>query len=144
MRTLGIDYGERRVGVAISDPFGMLATPLKVITVESVSHAVTEIADLSLQSEVEKIVVGLPLNMDGSRGAMVEAVEAFIKQLSKFTSCDIVTWDERLSTSQVERTLLDADMSRKRRKEVRDKLAAQVILQAYLDAQAEPLPEVDW
>jgi putative Holliday junction resolvase len=143
MRTLGIDYGERRVGVAVSDPLGMLATPLTVVTVDHVKQAVTAIRDLCAEHDAGCVVVGLPLNMDGTRGPMVEVVEAFVEKLQAVVSCNVVTWDERLSTSQVERTLLEADLSRQRRKDVRDKLAAQVILQAYLDAQAAPPPGME-
>jgi putative Holliday junction resolvase len=84
---------------------------------------------------VERIVVGMPRNMDGSYGPAAEGVRAFVAELKKFVSVEIVTWDERLSTAQAERAMLEADYSRKRRRAQRDALAAQLILQNYLDAQ---------
>jgi putative Holliday junction resolvase len=135
MRTLGIDFGERRVGVAISDPLGSIAFGVCTITVTGINNAVAQVSELCQEKEVSAIIVGLPLNMDGSRGEMVERVEIFVTKLAKATGLPIETYDERLSSAMVERTLLDADMSRNKRKRVIDKLAAQVILQGYLDRQ---------
>ena len=135
MRTLGIDFGERRVGVAISDPLGSIAFGVCTITVPGINNAVAQVAELCQEKEVSAIIVGLPLNMDGSRGEMVERVDIFVTKLAKATGLPIETYDERLSSAMVERTLLDADMSRNKRKRVIDKLAAQVILQGYLDRQ---------
>ncbi len=133
MRTLGIDYGEKRVGVAISDPFGTIALGVCTLTVTGMRDAIAKVHDVCLEKEVSTIVVGLPLNMNGSRGPMVEKVEKFIAGLAEVSGIEIVTSDERLSSAMVERTLLAADMSRQKRKGVIDKLAAQVILQGYLD-----------
>ena len=134
MRILGVDYGERRVGFAVSDPMGTIAFPLHVAEVKSDRDSVEAVRDAVAEFQIEQVVVGLPLNMDGTRGPMVEKVDAFITSLENALDCPVSTWDERLSTGLVERTLLEADISRRKRKQVRDKLAAQVILQGYLDA----------
>jgi putative Holliday junction resolvase len=93
---------------------------------------------------VSAVVVGLPLNMNGTRGPMVDRVERFVAELTEAVGLPVVTYDERLSSAMVERTLLDADMSRSKRKGVRDKLAAQVILQGYLDREGfDRLPDIN-
>ena len=134
-RILGIDYGTRRVGVAISDPTAMLATPLSVESVRSMEEAVAVVARIARDRGVVKIVVGMPINMDGTMGAIAKESEKYVELLKVASGLPVDTTDERLSTSLVERMLVSADVSRGRRKEVRDKLAAQVILQGYLDAQ---------
>ena len=136
-RILGIDYGRRRLGVAISDETAMLALPVETVQVENPAEAVAATVRIARDRQAQKIVVGLPLNMNGSRGPMAEEVEAFVKLLAEASGLPVATWDERLSSGLVERVLLDADLSRNRRKQVRDKLAAQVILQGFLDAQAQ-------
>lgn len=133
-RTLGIDYGTRRLGFAISDETGIVATPLFTRDIRSMDEAVLCASEVGAERKVERMVVGLPLNMDGSKGAMAVEVEAFVGRLRDRVGIDVAVWDERLSTGLVERMLVSADVSRARRKEVRDKLAAQVILQGYLDA----------
>jgi len=135
-RIIGIDYGERRVGVAISDPLGSIALGVCTLQVTGMNNAVTQVAEICKEKEAESVVVGMPLNMNGSVGEMAELVEKFIDKLGKKIEIPIITSDERLSSAMVERTLLDADMSRNKRKGVIDKLAAQVILQGYLDQQA--------
>jgi len=139
VRILGIDYGERRVGLALSDPFGSLALPLRVAEVTGDKQAVRAVGEAVEEFDVERIVVGLPLNMNGTEGPMAEKVRAFVSRVGQACGIPVEMWDERLSTGLVERTLLQADVSRKKRRKVRDKLAAQVILQGYLDAQAENL-----
>ncbi len=133
MRTLGIDYGSVRVGLALSDEIGMLAMPLE--TVEN-ARAFERILEVVAEKQVESIVVGMPRNMDGSYGPKAEEVRKFAERLKATVAIEIHFWDERLTTKSVERMLIEADVSRKRRKEVIDKLAAQQILQGYLDAQA--------
>ncbi len=144
-RTLGIDYGESRVGVAISDPFGSIALGVCTLQVTGMNNAVQQVAEICKEKDAETVVVGMPLNMNGTVGEMAEKVEKFIDKLKKKIDVSIVTSDERLSSAMVERTLLDADMSRIKRKGVIDKLAAQVILQGYLDRKAfesdEPMME---
>ena len=136
MSILGIDYGERRVGLAVSDPSDTIAMPLVVIDRQEQHDLVAAIGARVAESRATAIVVGLPLNMNGSRGPMAEAAEAFASKLRDKLAIPVTTYDERLSSCEVERVLLAADMSRRRRRDVRDKLAAQVILQAYLDRRA--------
>lgn len=135
MKLLGIDYGQRRIGVAASDETGTLALPLEQVDAEPLARACERIAILARERGVERIVVGMPRNMDGSYGPAAESVRAFIAELKKAVSLEIVSWDERLSTAQAERAMVEADYSRKRRRAQRDALAAQLILQNYLDAQ---------
>lgn len=120
--------------MAISDPLGMLSTPLSVESVRSMEEAAAAVTRIARERGVEKIVVGMPINMDGTLGAIAQETEKFIGLLRAVSGLPVETTDERLSTSLVERMLVDADVSRERRKEVRDKLAAQVILQGYLDS----------
>ena len=142
-RILGIDYGTRRVGIAISDPTAMLATPLSVETVRSMEETVAVVTRIAREREIVRIVVGMPINMNGTMGAMALEAERFVELLRTASGLPVDVTDERLSTSLVERVLLDADLSRGRRKEVRDKLAAQVILQGYLDFHASGSPDAD-
>ena len=135
-RLLGIDYGERRIGVAVTDPSGTIAMPREVITVRSSDEALNALTKLCEAVAPERVIVGLPLNMDGSAGPMAQRVEAFAVRLRGAVQMPVETWDERLSTSEVERVLIAADMSRQRRRQVVDKLAAQVMLQSYLSAHA--------
>ncbi len=101
--------------------------------------ACAAVREACAETDAEMVVVGMPLNMNGSHGLMAETVSAFVRKLSAQLSIPVATWDERLSTSLVERVLIEADMSRAKRKRVRDKLAAQVILQGYLDSRcSEP------
>jgi putative Holliday junction resolvase len=131
MRILGVDYGTVRVGLALSDELGMLATPLEVV---ENSKAIPRIREIMSEKNVGTIVVGLPRNMDGSYGPKADEVRQFVEKLGKNVGVECKLWDERLTTKLVERMLIDGDVSRKRRKEVIDKLAAQQILQSYLDS----------
>ena len=131
MRSLGVDYGTVRVGLALSDEIGMLATPLE--TVER-AKAVQRIQEVVRTRDVGTVILGMPRNMDGSYGPKAKEVEQFAEELRKAGVNDLKFWDERLTTRSAERMLVDADVSRKRRKEVIDKLAAQQILQSYLDS----------
>ena len=136
MKLLGIDHGERRIGLAVSDETGTLALPLEQIDAQLAECACEHIAALARERGIERIVVGLPRNMDGTYGSAAENVRAFIAELRKFLAAEVVEWDERLSTAQAERTMLEADYSRKRRRAQRDALAAQLILQSYLDSES--------
>ena len=135
---LGVDYGHRRLGLAAGDAAGIVATALRTVPVRSVDDAVAAVVAACAETEAEGVVIGLPLNMNGTRGPMARQVEAFAERLRGRLDIPVELWDERLSSSLVERTLLDADLSRRKRKAVRDKLAAQVILQSFLDARAQP------
>ena len=142
MKVMGIDYGEKRVGVAVSDPMGSIAMPLKTLNVRGDADALDQVCAIVEETEAEALVIGMPYNMSGSAGPMAQKVAAFVESVRARVSVPVSTTDERLSSQVVERVLLDADMSRGKRKGVRDKLAAQVILQGYLDRNAlamEPL-----
>lgn len=139
MRILGIDYGTRRLGLAISDEDETLASPLPMLR-RSRSHNRDLMALRSLirGRGIGLIIVGLPLNMDGSCGDMARNAESFAEELRKRTRLPVTCCDERQTTQEAERVLLEADLSRKRRKEVRDSLAATFILQAYLEDRRGP------
>ena len=132
MRYMGLDIGKKRIGVAVSDESGLVSTPH--VVVKAGPGAIDEIIATAEEFEVRKIVVGMPIKMDGTIGEMGEYVQAFIKKLSGRCSLEIATWDERLSTSATTKVLIDAGVSRAKRKLVVDKLSAAYILQGYLDA----------
>ncbi len=132
MRYMGLDVGKKRIGVAISDDLAMTATPLSVIKTKG---AIVAVSNLISEFEVERIIVGMPLNMNGTKGEMAEYVEKFIEKLARATPVEIVPWDERLSTSAVTRVLIESGATREKRKTVVDKLSASYILQGYLDSQ---------
>jgi len=137
MRILGLDIGDKKVGVALSDPMGLTAQGIKVfINKGSKGEIINRINELVREHEVEKIVVGLPKNMDGSTGPQAEKVRTFAGKLAGSLGIPVVLWDERLTTSQAERMLIKADLSRARRKQVIDKIAAALILQSYLEFNA--------
>ena len=133
-RIMGIDFGERRIGVALSDPLGMAAHPFSIITRRSNADDIAAIETAARENEVIRIVIGLPLNMDGTPGRLTENVQRFGRLLEEKLKLPVEYYDERLTTWEAERILVEeADMSREKRKKVRDKLAASFILQAYLD-----------
>ncbi|ADH08857.1 Holliday junction resolvase RuvX [Bacillus tropicus] len=136
MRILGLDVGTKTVGVAISDEMGWTAQGLETIKInEERGHfGFDRISELVKQYNVDKIVVGLPKNMNGTIGPRGEACQQFAENLRELLQLDVVMWDERLSTMAAERLLISADVSRKKRKQVIDKMAAVVILQGFLDS----------
>ncbi len=137
MRILGIDYGRRRIGLAISDEAEFLARPLDPYQrTHSFRKDLESLAQLAREFEAGTIVVGLPLNMDGSKGEMALEVEEFVAQLQAVSKIAIVVSDERLTSVEAERVLLEGNVKRKDRKQLRDGLAATLILQGYLDSQA--------
>jgi len=133
MRILGLDLGQKRIGVAISDGLGITAQGLDTIKREDKVSLENIIRD----REVTEIVVGLPLNMDGTKGERAEDAILFADNLKKDLSIAVKMWDERLSTLYVERAMIEGDLSRRKRKTLSDKLAAQVILQSYLDSRRQ-------
>lgn len=137
-RVLGLDYGERRLGFAVSDAGGIISMPLTVVLVSGSANALAEVERLVRETGAERLVVGLPLNMDGTAGPKAAEVKAFVEALQPRVGVPVDTWDERLTTKSAHDVLLEANASRKRRKEVVDKLAAQIMLQGYLDAHAPP------
>ncbi|MCM3746642.1 Holliday junction resolvase RuvX [Paenibacillus pasadenensis] len=130
---MGLDYGDRRIGVALSDPMGWTAQGLEVLQRRDGSE-LQRIAQLAAEYEVTEFVVGLPKNMNGTIGPRGEICIAFAEELGQVFNLPVHLWDERLSTVSAERTLLEADVSRKKRKQVVDKMAAALILQNYLDS----------
>ena len=132
MKILGLDIGSKRIGVAVSDALGITAQG--VLTLERKEDVLDRIKEILLDRGAEKIVVGLPLNMDGSSGPQAKAASEFADMLEKSLEVPVQLWDERMSTMQVERVMIDAGVSRAKRKKKIDKLAAQVILQSYLEA----------
>lgn len=140
-RLLALDVGDRRIGIAVSDELGLTAQG--VTTLHRKSWA-ADLAEIARQVEVwraDAVVVGLPLTLEGTVGPRTEAVHAFIKRLGTAVTAPILTWDERFSTITAERVLIDADLSRAKRRQVVDKTAAVVILQHFLDAHANRTPD---
>lgn len=131
-RILGLDIGERRIGVAISDETQTISRNLETITVGTIHDTINRIKDIVIQHKVKEVIVGLPLKMDGSIGPAAKKTINFADKLKKNLSAAVSTFDERLTTKQGETVLLQADMSRKRRKSKIDRIAAQIMLQTYL------------
>ncbi|MGV8146838.1 MAG: Holliday junction resolvase RuvX [Alkaliphilus sp.] len=133
-RTMGLDIGDKTIGVAVSDLLGWTAQGLETIRRIGIKKDLQKLEQLIEEKEVDTIVVGLPKNMNGSIGPQGEKTLEFADRLKKRFKAEIVMWDERLTTKAAERTLLEADVSRKKRKMVIDKVAATYILQGYLDS----------
>jgi len=134
MRILALDHGTVRIGVATSDELRMIASPLEYIPAEPFADFVTRLKQLLREKEVEQIVVGMPRNMDGSYGPAAEKVRDFIGKLALEVTIPIRTWDERLTSSQANRILIQGNVRRDKRKQTVDKMAAAILLQSYLDA----------
>ena len=134
MRLLGLDYGEKTIGVAISDELGWTAQGLETIQRRDEQSDLARIAELVREYQVSQIVVGFPKNMNGTVGPRGEICKAFAESLRETLNLQVHLWDERLTTVAAQRTLLEADTSRKKRKQVVDKVAASLILQGYLDS----------
>ncbi|WP_080840628.1 Holliday junction resolvase RuvX [Cohnella massiliensis] len=134
MRIMGLDYGDKRIGVALSDAFGWTAQGAEVIERKKDNDYLVRIRELVRENEVESIVVGLPKNMNGTIGPRGEICMAFAEELRQKLNVPVELWDERLTTVAAERALLEADVSRSKRKQVIDKMAAAILLQNYLDS----------
>jgi putative holliday junction resolvase len=137
MRTMGLDVGSKTVGVALSDLLGLTAQGLETLKIneERQQFGFEKIGQIINEYEVSKIVVGLPKNMNGTIGPRGEACQFYAEELRTRFGLPVILWDERLTTMAAERVLLEADVSRKKRKKVIDKMAAVMILQGYLDSQ---------
>jgi putative Holliday junction resolvase len=133
LRFLGLDLGEKTIGLALSDTSRSVATPMETLRRSKFTADAERVEKIAAEQNVGAIVIGLPLNMDGSDGPSAQSARAFGRNLAARMSLPIVFWDERLSTVAVTRTLLDADASRRRRADVVDKMAAAYILQGVLD-----------
>ena len=138
MRVMGLDVGTKTVGVAISDAFGWTAQGIETIKIDEANEifGIERIAELMKLHEVSSFVVGYPKNMNNSIGPRAEASERYAELLRQTFDKPVILWDERLTTSAAEKMLISADVSRKKRKEVIDKMAAMMILQGYLDSQS--------
>ncbi|NMB41773.1 MAG: Holliday junction resolvase RuvX [Firmicutes bacterium] len=132
MRILGLDIGEKNIGVAVSDPSGLIAQGLDVIERKNWKKDLQRIRHFLKEYKVKEIVLGLPRNMDGTLGIKAREILEFKEKIDKAVDVKVTTWDERLTTVAAQRTLLEADVSRKGRKKVIDKLAAVFILEGYL------------
>ena len=140
-RLLGLDVGSKTVGLALSDVSRTVATPMRTLKRRRFAGDAAILGDLIAEHDVGGLVIGLPVSMDGSEGPRCQSVRQFAANLLAYVDTAIAFWDERLSTAAVERLLIDeADMSRRRRAEVVDKMAAAYILQGALDAMAMPRP----
>lgn len=133
MRVLGLDVGEKRIGIAISDELGITSRGLMVLERKGFNEDVKKVVEIAEQNSVDKILIGLPVNMNGTYGKGVENVKKFGEKLRSIYKAQVIYWDERLTTVAAQKVLIDADISRKKRKGVIDKLAAVLILQSFLD-----------
>lgn len=133
MRIMGLDVGVKRIGIAISDPLGWTAQGHSVLHRTKMNRDMEVLQQICREYEIEEIVLGYPLNMNGTVGPKAEEIKEFGKALAEYLQLPISYWDERLSTVSAQRHLIAADVSRQKRKDVIDKLAAVNILQAYLD-----------
>ena len=137
MRIMGLDYGSKTVGVAISDPLGITAQGIETIERKmenKLRQTLARIQQLAEEYEVEKVVVGLPKHMNNDIGERAEKSLEFAEMVKKRTGLEVVMWDERLTTASAERTLIESNVRREDRKKYIDKIAAVFILQVYLDA----------
>jgi putative Holliday junction resolvase len=135
---MGLDVGEKKIGVALSDELGWTAQGLEVIERCGDKQDAARLKEIAAQYGVREIVVGLPKNMDGTIGFRGEYCKEFAEMLKQKLNMTVHLWDERLTTVAAEKTLLEADVSRKKRKKIVDKIAAVFILQSYLDAKGGP------
>ena len=133
-RVLALDFGSRRIGVAVSDPLGITAQQLPAIRREGDRKDIEAIARTAGEYGVETVVIGLPMHSDGSEGTQAARARAFGEKVRERLGMPVVPWDERMTTAQAERYLIDAGVRREKRKEVRDSLAAALLLQSALDA----------
>ncbi len=133
-RILGLDYGTRRVGAALSDPGRTIAFPLEVYALRGAEHDARHYREVVAENEVDRIVIGLPLHTSGRESPLAALARAFGDWLAGITGRRVVYFDERYSTVEAEQRLIDAGLTRQKRKALRDQLAAQIMLQGYLDA----------
>ena len=134
-RVLGVDFGQARIGVAVSDELGMLAHPVETIPGGNLATALKRIAEIAREKKVERVILGLPRHMNGEIGAAAENVQAFAAKLRPLLPCPLELWDERLSTTAANRALRDSGVRTRQSRGIVDQVAAQMILQGYLDSQ---------
>lgn len=132
-RLLGLDLGAKTIGLALTDARRVIASPLITLKRVKFTEDAAKLGDIIEEHKISGLVLGLPTNLDGTSGPRVQATRAFARNLNKLCALPILLWDERLTTAEAERMLIEADQSRRRRAEVIDKLAATIILQNVLD-----------
>ncbi len=137
MRILAIDHGTKRIGLAISDELGVIALPLEFVPAEPFAGFLARLKELTQEKQVEMLLVGMPRNMDGSYGPAALKVQEFTAVLRDSVAIPIKTWDERLTSAQANRFLIQAEMRRDKRKQKVDQTAAAILLQSYLDSFAQ-------
>ena len=136
MRVLALDHGSKRIGVAVSDELKMIAQPLEFIPADPFADFLARLTQLLAEKQVELILVGMPRNMNGSYGPAALKVEEFVATLRRSVAVPIKTWDERLTSAQANRYLIEGNVRRNKRKEKVDQTAAAILLQSYLDSLA--------
>jgi putative Holliday junction resolvase len=134
---MGLDVGDKRIGIAFSDEGGVIASPRETLHRDGLTKDLDKLAEMASTERVGEILVGMPVSMDGSHGPQAKKVMKFIQALSEKTDIPVIPWDERLTTVAAERVLLEGDVSRKRRRHVIDKVAAAYMLQSYLDFRSQ-------
>jgi putative Holliday junction resolvase len=134
---MGLDVGDKRIGIALSDETALIASPKETLERRGNRKDIAHLLDLARREDVSEIVAGMPFSLDGSQGPQVQKVERFIKALEAETDLPITMWDERLTTVGAERALLEGNVSRAKRKLTIDKVAAALILQGYLDSKRQ-------
>jgi len=139
-RILALDYGTKRIGLALSDEFGWTAQPLETLNRRTLDRDISHIASLVVAHEVGQVLLGFPLQLDGREGPAIQAMREFQTRLEQGVPVPVILWDERLTTKKAEDLLIAADVSRKKRKGVVDRIAASILLQSYL-ASLEPAPK---
>ena len=133
MRILALDHGTRRIGVAVSDETKTIAQPLTYLPAEPFADFLARLKKLLVEKEIDLVLIGLPRNLDGSYGPAAQKVEAFVAVLKMAITVPVKTWDERLTSAQANRILIQSGVRRDKRKEKVDKMAAAILLQSYLD-----------
>ena len=137
MRILALDHGTKRIGIALSDELKMIAQPLEYVLTEPIADFFVRLKEIIREKEVELILIGMPRNMDGSYGPAALKVQEFIAVLKDLVAIPIKTWDERLTSAQAQRFLIEGGVRRQERKQKVDKMAASILLQSYLDSLAQ-------
>jgi putative Holliday junction resolvase len=136
MRILGLDHGSKRIGVALSDELAMIAQPQQYLPAQPLAECLRQLKEIIDSRQVGEVLVGLPRNMNGTYGPAAESVRAFIEALQQVVTVPIKTWDERLTSTQANRALIETGLRREQRRERVDQTAAAILLQSYLDSRA--------
>ena len=133
MRILGVDFGEKRIGLAVSDPMGITAQGLPTLENKGKKQMLVELEKICRAQGADELVIGLPRNMDGSFGPKANEIQALVPELEQILKIPILTWDERLTSRQAGRLMIEQGLSRRKQKQSSDRLAATLILQSYLE-----------